>query len=207
MSRNTSVIGLAVLVASTAFYSPLTHALQSGRYEGSISAMARQPVELSGVLAGLLAIAGLFIEGRRRTALARQLQHERDLNRRVWDAIEDGMVLVDTHSRVVEWNPAMERLTGLTRRQALGTALTSATGLEDPRHAECLRLALQGVETASDPAAFGRYDDTNGSTLRAYYSPRRCAEGHASGAFVLITSRARHAAVQQGERELEAPAA
>jgi PAS domain S-box-containing protein len=187
MLRSTLIIGFLALLTNTAMYSPVTRpTVQNEPVEGVISAVAGHG-PLSALAASLL-VAGLFaLEGRRRTSLVRQLEHERDFNRRVWDATDDGMALVDVNAAIIEWNPAMERLTGLARRQALGTIMTNMPGLGGPRHGECLRLALHGVETAADRSAFDYHDETTAANLRAYYSPRRSTEGRVNGAFVLVT--------------------
>ena len=38
----------------------------------------------------------------------------------VFDTVQDAVVATDTHGRVIDWNPAAERLFGYTRSEMLG---------------------------------------------------------------------------------------
>jgi PAS domain-containing protein len=206
MLKKTLVIGFLALLANTAMYRPVTGPTpQSERFEGALG-IALGTVWWSSVPASVLAFIWLAVEGRRRASLVRELDHERDFHRRVWDASEDGMALVDVNSAVVEWNPAMERLTGVGRRRALGMIVTAVPGLGGPGHTEYLRLALAGVETAADRSAFESHNPMTAPKLRTYYSPRRSAEGDVVGAFVLVTgwSQAAHARLTAADSEASA---
>jgi PAS domain S-box-containing protein len=135
----------------------------------------------------LLGLATLVVGTRRRAALAGEMRQAWDINRRLWDGASDGIVLVDRHSRIVEWNPAMERLTGVTRRNVAGTVLTECPGFENsPNHKESLRLANQGVEIASDAISAG--GAAVSSPFRAYYSPVLGQHGERAGVLAIVTS-------------------
>ena len=50
----------------------------------------------------------------------RRADTQRDLYHRLFMSAQDGIMLTDTDGRILEWNPALERMTGWTREEALG---------------------------------------------------------------------------------------
>ncbi len=50
----------------------------------------------------------------------RRADTQRDLYHRLFMSAQDGIILTDTEGRILEWNPALERMTGWTRDEALG---------------------------------------------------------------------------------------
>ena len=56
------------------------------------------------------------------TVLERWRREETQLQlyHRLFELVQDGVMLTDTQGRLLEWNPTMERLTGWTREDALG---------------------------------------------------------------------------------------
>ncbi len=50
----------------------------------------------------------------------RRADTQRDLYHRLFMSAQDGIMLTDTAGRILEWNPALERMTGWTREEALG---------------------------------------------------------------------------------------
>ncbi len=50
----------------------------------------------------------------------RRADTQRDLYHRLFMSAQDGIMLTDTEGCILEWNPALERMTGWTRDEALG---------------------------------------------------------------------------------------
>jgi PAS domain S-box-containing protein len=50
----------------------------------------------------------------------RRADTQRDLFHRLFMSAQDGIMLTDTEGCILEWNPALERMTGWTREEALG---------------------------------------------------------------------------------------
>lgn len=50
----------------------------------------------------------------------RRADTQRDLYHRLFMSAQDGIMLTDTDGRILEWNPALERMTGWTREETLG---------------------------------------------------------------------------------------
>lgn len=50
----------------------------------------------------------------------RRADTQRDLYHRLFMSAQDGIMLTDTKGCILEWNPALERMTGWTRSEALG---------------------------------------------------------------------------------------
>jgi PAS domain-containing protein len=175
-------IALLALMVCVIMAPAVTHA------RGGVSEFdATPPVQLSTTaVACLFAVAVLALGAYRHSALICAIQEVREVNRRLWDGSSNGIILVDFDGRVAEWNPAMERLTGLTRRSVVGTVLTEYPpfGGSLP-HKECFRLAKQGIETASD--AIPGYFPPGDSSFRAYYSPLPNQKGNTARVLVVIT--------------------
>ena len=188
MIRTLRIVLIALAATAAAVASPVVETVQNG---GGVPLSALGWRGMQFVTVAITILFGLTLvafETRRRSAILRLIDQERRFHRRVWDAVASGIAMVDARGRIVEWNPAMERLTGVPWRNALGTLLTECPGLGDRRHRECLRLALQGVEVATKTAAHPRADQPPSTMLRGYYSPVRDANGELSGAFVIITA-------------------
>jgi PAS domain S-box-containing protein len=185
----------------------VTQALQGNAVNASSGAgPSVQFSKVAGIC--LFSLALVAIGARRSSWLVRAIQQERDVNRRIWDGASNGLAIVDLDLRVIDWNPAMERLTGVTRRKVLGTALTECPGFDrSSLHQECLRLAKQGIEIASD--AIPADDGVADSPFRGYYSPLRNPEGEIGGVFAMLTAANAHTsqAVFRELRAIEAPAA
>ncbi len=50
----------------------------------------------------------------------RRADTQRDFYHRLFMSAQDGIMLTDTDGKILEWNPALERMTGWTRAEALG---------------------------------------------------------------------------------------
>jgi PAS domain-containing protein len=160
-----TAIAAAVLFGSIA--PAVTEALNASEEQSAAAA----PVPVSGAgpvsLLGLILLAG---GARRSSVLLASVEEERGRNRRLRDCSGCGIAVVDASLLVTEWNPAMERHTGITRAQMLGRPLPGAAEFGGPAQVEALRLASTGVETASE---------------EFYYSPLRDGGRRVSGVLVI----------------------
>jgi PAS domain S-box-containing protein len=131
----------------------------------------------SAAVTAVVGFAGFGLGGRRRARPVESVR--RELGGRIWDAVDNGLVVVNQSKHIVDWNPAMERFSGMLRQQAIGAPLGAVAALDHPEHQKCLELALTGVETATSGSA-------DGTGARAYYSPVRQDDGQIAGALIVV---------------------
>jgi PAS domain S-box-containing protein len=183
--RRTWAIGLATFAVCVIIAPAVTEALHSG---AATQATTQSSLQFSKVaFTCLLSLALLAVEARRHSVLTGAVRQERDLSRRLRDGSSNGILILDLQSRVIEWNPAMERMTGVARRNIVGKVFTGFPGFDGSfQHQESFRLAKQGIEIASTSITTGR--DESDSPFRGYYSPVRNHNGEVSAVFAIITT-------------------
>jgi PAS domain S-box-containing protein len=188
MFRTAWVIGGFSLMTALAWSGSVQEVIQSARLDLlGLSTLTHARVGFSALaLTGALGLAGIGIGALKRSTTWRGLRQHEELTRRVWDAVDNGLILVDSSEHVSEWNPAIERLTGVPRRSAVGTVVTRFPLFWHPRHRDCLRLALRGIETASGPMPNQSGKGAATAALRAYYSPLRLSSGDITGVLIVI---------------------
>jgi PAS domain S-box-containing protein len=92
--------------------------LVEDRVYGVMTAHAKQVRDFTGkeqeFLCAVANTVATALERRRRADTQRDLYH------RLFMSAQDGIMLTDTDGRILEWNPALERMTGWTREETLG---------------------------------------------------------------------------------------
>ncbi len=74
----------------------------------------------------------------------RRADTQRDFVHRLFTSAQDGIMLTDTHGRILEWNPALERMTGWSREETLGhTPAILKSGKHPPEFYERLWHAIR----------------------------------------------------------------
>lgn len=70
------------------------------------------------------------------TVLERWRREETQLQlyHRMFELVQDGVMLTDTHGALLEWNPAMERLSGWTRHEVIGRTPALLKSGKHPSH-------------------------------------------------------------------------
>jgi diguanylate cyclase (GGDEF)-like protein/PAS domain S-box-containing protein len=97
--------------------------LAAGGTPGTLSGAALAPVLLAAPLAGLLllvAVANVRARARQVRALAAEMRHTNGRLAAVIGAAQDAIILLDPQGTVRAWNPAAERLYGVTADDAIG---------------------------------------------------------------------------------------
>jgi PAS domain S-box-containing protein len=110
---------------------------------------------------------------------------------------QDGFMLTDEHGIVIEWNPALARITGLAREQALGMTMwdvqTQMTGSDHPTtlEAERLKQVLGKILQTGQSPLFGQPNDAKIRALDGTVKfiqqtsfPIRTTQGYRIGAVV-----------------------
>jgi hypothetical protein len=130
-------------------------------------------------------------------AQADQVERMRQSNENILESLDNGLAVVDADDRVLRWNRALERLTGIPRREAEGRAFSDLLGAElveaiqSARRADPSGAALYRVPLAP---ARGRHD--KGLLVNVVAVPLQSdQDGAAADGSILVfedvTSRAR----------------
>ena len=77
----------------------------------------------------------------RNAMLYREVAHERERLRAIFDNASDGIAIIGQNRRIVAWNPAMEALTGWRAEEALGTCCQEVYRSHDERGNSLCQLA------------------------------------------------------------------
>ena len=113
------------------------------------------------------------------------------------ESADAAVMVTDDQLAVVAWNGAMERLTGIPRRRALGRPAVEALKLLGSSDvASCLARALRGESLATGEILYDIPDSRGRGWLSARYSPWRDAGGEVIGVIgthVDVTARKRQA--------------
>jgi PAS domain S-box-containing protein len=81
----------------------------------------------------------------------RRADTQRDFYHRLFMSAQDGIMLTDTDGRILEWNPALERMTGWTRDEALGQRPTILkSGKHGPEFYVRLWQAIRSGQSFAD---------------------------------------------------------
>jgi PAS domain S-box-containing protein len=97
------------------------------------------------------------------------------------DALDDAIVVTDTRLTVIAWNPAMERLTGVSREAALGRPAEDSLGLlrEAGLHTRLLRA--RGGEPSTGQVRCARPDGAGPAWIETHYRPWLDGAGRVAG--------------------------
>ena len=72
---------------------------------------------------------------------AEQVERMRQSNENILESLDNGLAVVDADRRVIRWNRALEKVTGIPRREAVGRSLAD---LLSPSLADAIETARQG---------------------------------------------------------------
>jgi PAS domain S-box-containing protein len=115
----------------------------------------------------------------------------------------DGILAYDRDCRVTLWNPAMERISGLKREEALGRcAFDLLPFLRETDEARLFQEALSGREVASRDRPYVGADGTRGF-FEARYAPLRGPSGEIVGGLAIVRDITIHKEVDEALRESE----
>jgi PAS domain S-box-containing protein len=125
---------------------------------------------------------------------AAELDREKRFNENIIESLDDGLLVASLDDRVLRWNPALERIYGIPRAQAVGRRLDE---LFDAGFLSSLRTARR--EQASEevviyrtPVSSRHPDGARELLVNVASAPLRTGEGASGGTIVLledITSR------------------
>jgi PAS domain S-box-containing protein len=113
------------------------------------------------------------------------------------DNLSEALVILDPALEVVEWNPAMERLTGVKSADAIGRSAAAMLPLfRDTTLVPLIRRALAGEASDAVELPYSATGDDRLLWLKARCAPWRDGEGAVTGAvafFSDVSDHQRHA--------------
>jgi PAS domain S-box-containing protein len=135
----------------------------------------------------LTAITGVITDITEHVELARRLSTSEELKRNMIESVHEGVVTFDVELRYLDWNTAMERLTGVSRGDIAGKpAVDGPLPLKDLE--SLLRRALEGETVMAEDIVFAREGSAEEQTLWARFSPLRDQRGNLKGVVGTITN-------------------
>ena len=106
---------------------------------------------------------------------------------RLLDASVDGILAFDRDCRYTAWNQAMERLSGIARRDVLGkNAFDVFPFLKETGEDKCFFAALGGESTVSENRPYIIPETGREGFFRGYYSPLRDQQNEIVGGIAVI---------------------
>jgi PAS domain S-box-containing protein len=129
--------------------------------------------------------------------------HSTQLLQQLIDASVDGMFAFDRDCRLIAWNRAMQRITGLDQHEVLGRRVVEVFPfLRDSGNEPCFTTVLEGKETVSENHPYGPSET---GVFESHYSPLLDENNEIAGGIAVIidiTTRkqaeeATHAAYKQ----------
>ncbi len=131
-----------------------------------------------------------------------RLQHDQALHAGILDELRDGVVAVDRSMKCIFWNGAMERLSGIDRQTAIGSAVTTLLPVEEEISVDrLLANVLEGEIRTSAPI---RYRQTGAERyFIGNFSPMHNQHGEIIGAVgtVIDISSQKHLETKMRESE------
>lgn len=134
------------------------------------------------------------------TVLERWRRDETQLRlyHRLFELVQDGVMLTDTQGRLLEWNPAMERMTGWTRDEIIGqTPAILKSGKHPPEFYEQIWKAIRAGLPFAD-RIINRRKDGSECLVWASISPVKDPDGTIRYYLAILTD------LTERERMLEA---
>ncbi len=168
------------------------------------------------VLKGQVFLQAMVRDISARKQLERALSESESRLRSFIEATGDSVVIIDEEGKVIEWNPASERITGLRKEETLGRYIWDVTyGMALPEHrTERLRAAIEqsmrdmlstGISIYSEPRIVEaiRPDGTR-ITTRQMIFPIKTPKGFRVGSIAqdVTSERAAAAALEESNRRL-----
>jgi PAS domain S-box-containing protein len=109
---------------------------------------------------------------------ALELDRMRAFNENILESLDHGLLVVDLHDRVVRWNTALERLSGVPRAEAVGSEIDA---LFDASFTEAIRASRrdtpEGAMLSRIPLTAKRRDTGATLIVNAAVVPLRSSEG------------------------------
>jgi PAS domain S-box-containing protein len=153
-------------------------------------------VDLLETMASQLAI------GLKNGQLYQEIVSIKEYNERILARMDSGVVAVRDDGAVTTFNPAAERITGLTAGVVLGLTLQSL----DPAMQGILKASLVGQPDAENEITIG-HPDGRALPLLTHTSALHDANGHLRGAIVVFNDHSRLKALEEDKRRADRLAA
>lgn len=117
------------------------------------------------------------------------------------DASVDGMFAFDRDCRLIAWNQAMQRISGLSREDVLGKSVGDVFPfLRDASNGSCFDAALTGKESVLENHAYGPSET---GIFESRYLPLLDAQRNVVGGIAVITDITARKQAEEATRRLE----
>ncbi|MFW5748679.1 MAG: PAS domain S-box protein [Chloroflexota bacterium] len=160
-----------------------------------------------------LRMFGTHIDITQRKRMEEALRASEERFRAFVQQSNDGIVLVDKDARIIEWNPAQERITGVKRDHALGRPLLTVQSWSSPSDEPVTEAQKTALDTAIRQALAGEpapwlgkpletrivHQDGSKHTVESIVFPIETSQGRILGS--ILRDITEHMEIQQALRE------
>lgn len=151
----------------------------------------------------LLSITGIVSDITDRVELEAALVKSEELKTNVLESVQEGVMVLDRSFTVIDWNGAMEAVTGVLRETAMGKPIAAAApGVLDERILGVLRNALGGESGSTDDLPVPAQGDPE-RFLWVRCSPLRDNTGAIRGVVGIVTDISARRRLEREVRESE----
>ncbi|RJP22632.1 MAG: PAS domain S-box protein [Candidatus Abyssobacteria bacterium SURF_5] len=134
-----------------------------------------------------------------------QLQTQAEFSERLIDSSADGIVAFDKNTCFTEWNHAMERATGLLKKDVIGrNAMELFPYLKETGEAQNYAAVLEGKTVVSKDRPYYIEETARRGFYEAHYSPLRNRAGEIIGGLAIVRDISERRHFEEVLRESEA---
>jgi PAS domain S-box-containing protein len=133
-------------------------------------------------------INGVITDVTNYKGLSEELARSNELNTSILSSIREGVVVYNHSMLCIQWNDAMEEMTGLRKNEVLGKAVSDIF-LIDPKHdfGRLIQSALQGEVVTSEEFPYKIRNSEKEIVMWGRYAPLRDSQHEIIGAVGILT--------------------
>ncbi|MBU2637023.1 MAG: PAS domain S-box protein [Bacteroidetes bacterium] len=136
----------------------------------------------------IVAINGIISDINERKNLENTLRNAEQFKSGILAGISEGIIVLDENFNLIEWNEAMEKITGLSRRDVLGKNMQEMlTNLLSYDIDKYLKLALEGQTISSEDVHYKVSVTKKEGYLWGKFAPLKSYTGTISGVVAIIS--------------------
>lgn len=148
-------------------------------------------------------ITGVLSDVTNYKGLAEELVQTNELNNSILGSVQEGVVVYNSNLRCIQWNDAMERITGLRKDEVIGKPVSDIIHSGNETIDKLLAQALQGNNVISGESRYVIGKTSREVFLWEQYGPLRDAHGEILGAVGIVSDLTERKSLERELKESE----